>query len=64
MSGIHISFGTQSDVRSFFYQNRISSEAQKEILQFMQLVSPSIKQKIAQVILIEPLSQNALIKGI
>jgi hypothetical protein len=32
MSGIHISGATQSEVRSFFYQNRISSEAQKEII--------------------------------
>ncbi len=43
MSGINISGSTQSEVRSYFYQNRISSEAQKEIIEFMNLVSPSIK---------------------
>lgn len=43
MSGINISGSTQSEVRSFFYQNRISSEAQKEIIQFMSLISPSLK---------------------
>jgi hypothetical protein len=30
----------------------------------MNLVSPSIKQKIAQIILAEPLYQNTLVKGI
>lgn len=48
MQGINISSSTQSEVRDYFYQSRISIEQHREMRDFMELISPSIKQRIAQ----------------
>jgi hypothetical protein len=50
MSGINISSKTQNEVREFFYSTRVSLEQQREMEEFLGLISPSLKQKIAQVI--------------
>lgn len=64
MHGINVSSDTQDRVREYFFSTRMNFERQSEMVQFLELISPSLKQKIALVIFLEPLTMNILVKGI
>lgn len=63
MSNIRLPAGIQDEIRNFMLETQNNLDSQKELDSFLQMISPSLRNKVTKHIFMDAVSANSLFAG-